>query len=152
MSLELVLLAAALWALVFVPAGYFIRVWLERSTDSARPPGCVEDIYGVLESHTRVADELRMQVGQLKQDSQLMESNLRMMNTEMADFFDKTRKSEERQRGLTRRAEAAIGDEESTELQDQQLLELMEQRQGEPPAGEPAAPMTREEYYRQHST
>jgi len=81
-----------------------------------------------------------------------MESQLRMMTTEMADFFDKTRKSEERQRGLTRRAEAATGDEENTELQDQQLMELMEQQRGEPPVAEQAAPMTREQYYRTHST
>jgi len=151
-SIDGLLLGAIVGALFFVPVGYIIRLWVSRATDSvARPPG-IDDIYESLASLRGGLDQLRSALGTIEQERQLMASKLQLMSTEMADFFDKTRKSEERQRGLTRRAEAAIGDEENTELQDQQLLELMDQQQGEPPAGEQAAPMTREQYYRQQST
>lgn len=152
MSIDGLLLGAIVGAFIFVPIGYIVRVWLSRATNSVGLPPVGRDIYDNMESLQGDLDALRTGAGSRDQRFLMIESKLQLMSTEMADFFDKTRKSEERQRGLTRRAEAAIGDEENTELQDQQLLEFMEQQQGEPPAGEQSAPMTREEYYRQHST
>jgi len=151
-SLDQWLLAALVGLLFGVLGGYIVRVWVSRATNSVGRPTADDEVWSSLDRHMKAINEQGTSIGSLQNEMQLVRSELRLNSTEMVDFFDKTRKSEERQRGLTRRAEAAIGDEESTELQDQQLLELMEQQQGEPPAGEQAAPMTREQYYRQHST
>lgn len=147
MSIELVLLAAALWALVFVPAGYFIRVWLERTTEIPGRSPCVDELYTAIDAHQMDLDAIRTRVVQMSDAFQLVESKLTLMSNEMADFFDKTRKSEERQRGLTRRAEAAIGDEEDTSESDQRLLELMEERTAEEPLMVSGAYGSREAYY-----
>ncbi len=148
MSIGTAFLYALLSAFIFVPIGYIVRVMVSRTTNSVGRSPCVDEIYdhiGTLQKHQAV---LGTSVGQFQQDVQLLQSKLQLMSTEMADFFDKTRKSEERQRGLTRRAEAAIGDEENTADMDQQLLDLMQEQPGEQGVGGEAAPMTRDEYYR----
>jgi len=141
------LLGAILGAFIFVPVGYIVRVWLSRATDSvARSPAQAAN--DALEAAVRPAlAELRTSVGQMQLDFQLMDSKLIMMSTEQVDFFDKTRKSEERTRGLARRAEAAIGEDEGTSEADQRMLELMEERavEQEAPAQSPVG--SRDEYY-----
>lgn len=151
MSIDGLLLGAILGAFIFVPIGYIVRVLLSRASDSvAQMPG-VEDLYIRMGAVEAAQAGWGTSLGAYGQRLQTVESKLTLMSNEMVDFFDKTRKSEERQRGLTRRAEAAIGDEENTEVMDQTMLELMEQQRGEPPAGEQAAPMTREQYYQAKS-
>ncbi len=152
MSIDALLLGAIVGAFIFVPTGYIVRVLLSRTTEIPSRPPMVSEIYESLDRHRDAINEHGTSFGQVRQEILLLESKLQLMSTEMADFFDKTRKSEERQRGLTRRAEAAIGDEENTELQDQQLLELMEEQKAELTVDENLVPMTREQYYKQHST
>ncbi len=145
------LLGAILGAVFFVPTGYIIRVWLSRATESVTRSPCAEELYEHVEGLHRARDELRTQVGQMALDMQLLESKLTLMSTEQADFFDKTRKSEERQRGLLRRTEAAMGEDGGAEESDQRLLQLIEERtaeQGAPAGGVPESP---EEYYRQQA-
>ena len=151
MSLEQIALAAIVGLLAGVLAGYFVRVWVSRTTDSVAPMPPRQDVYDILDRHMEAINSLGTRFGQMQQDGQLMESHIQLLHQEWADFFDKTRKSEERQRGLTRRAEAAIGDEENTEAMDQQMLELMEQQPNDPSGPLTGPPMTREQYYRTHS-
>ncbi len=149
MSVGELLLGAILGAFIFVPMGYIVRVWLSRATESVGRSPCVDEIYNVLEGHSNLLDELRKGVGSIPDRVMHVESKLTLMSNEMADFFDKTRKSEERQRGLTRRAEAAIGEDEDTSELDEKMLALMEAKQAEiefPEAGAFASP---EQYYAQ---
>ncbi len=149
MRIELLLLGGILGALVFGPAGYIIRVWLSKAApESSRSP-CVDEIYNFLDGLRQDVDSLRSGVGRLPESLQLVESQMRLFQTEMTDFFDKTRKSEERARGHARRAEAAEGDEDDTEMMDEQLEALMLGQQGEHPTGESVPPMTRSDYYKQ---
>ena len=147
MSIGDLLLGAILGAFIFVPVGYIVRVWLSRATESVSRSPCVDEIYENIATLISMQDEERTRVGTLADRVMQVESRLTLMSNEMGDFFDKTRKSEERQRGLTRRAEAAIGDEEDTSESDERMLALMEER-----AEEQATPVTgafdsREAYY-----
>ena len=145
------LLGAILGAFIFVPVGYVVRVWLSRATDSfAGFPG-VDDLWAAIESMKGQMDGLRTVVGNMPHDIQMQESKLTLMSTEMADFFDKTRKSEERQRGLMRRTEAAMGEEGDTGESDQRMLELMEERAAEQAAPAARVPGSPEEYYAQQA-
>lgn len=127
-------LGMILGAFIFVPLGYIVRVWLSRATESDTRSPCVDEIYNALDRLQHQQDAWGTSLGAYKQDLQLMESKLTLMSNEQADFFDKTRKSEERQRGLMRRTEAAVGDDEDTAEADQVLLGLMEgqEEQGAP--------------------
>ncbi len=147
MQLGELLLGAILGAFIFVPVGYIVRVWLSRATDSVSLPLRDDGLYDQIAGLHTARDELRTAVGQMASDLQLMESKLTLMSVEIVDFFDKTRKSEERTRGLARRAEAAIGEDGDTTESDQRMLALMEDR-----AAEQAAPVaspvgSRDEYY-----
>ncbi len=145
------LLGAILGAVFFVPVGYIIRVWLSRAADSVGLSPDIDANAALRAAVQPALDELRTPVGQLALDMQLLESKLTLMATELADFFDKTRKSEERQRGLLRRTEAAMGEDGGAEESDQRLLQLIEERtaeQGAPAGGVPESP---EEYYRQQA-
>ena len=149
MRIEQYLLGAILGGLIFLPMGYIIRVWLSQATESAGRSPCVDEIYDVLGRLQGAQESWGTSLGVYKMDLQAMESKLTLMSNEMADFFDKTRKSEERARGHARRVEAAGEDGEDTSDTDQQLLELMES-QREPEVGAHVqVNMSRDEYYKQ---
>ncbi len=147
MQLTQLLLGAILGAVFFVPAGYIIRVWLSRATDSVALPPRDDDVYVSLDRHRDAINEHGTSLGQMASDLQLMESKLTLMSVEIVDFFDKTRKSEERTRGLARRAEAAIGEDGDTSEADQRLLGLMEERAAEQEAPVASPVGSRDEYY-----
>ncbi len=147
MSIELLALAGLLWAFIFVPAAYFISLRMSNRPDSVARSPCVDEIYNFLDGLRSDVDALRNGVGRWPEQMQLMESKLRLMSTEMEDFFEKALKSEQRARGHARRAEASVGEEEDTEAMDQQMLALMQGQQEGADVAEQNAPMTREEYY-----
>lgn len=147
MQLTQLLLGAILGAVIFVPVGYIIRVWLSRTTETSGRSPCMDEIYDTLTRLQQHQDAWGTSLGVYKQDLQLMDSKLTLMSVEMADFFDKTRKSEERQRGLMRRTEAAMGEDGDTSEADQQMFQFMKQHQEDlaATAGPPVG--SRDDYY-----
>jgi len=146
-SIDQWLLAAIVGLSFGVLGGYFVRVWLSRATEIPSRSPCADEIYENIAYLRERQDKLWTRVGETVTGLQLMESKMQLQSQEWADFFDKTRKSEERQRGLTRRAEAAIGDDEDTSESDQRMLELMEERATEQAAPVVGAFDSREAYY-----
>jgi len=128
------LLGAVLAAFLMFPAGYVARVVLSREAHvpppTALPPPVLSAISAAAEDREDLRKTLAMQQTQILD----LAHGVQLMKQEWVDFYEKTRKSEERNRKRMKAAGERDEDNEDLSDTDQLLMQVMQQQaeQGAP--------------------
>ncbi len=122
------LLGALLAAFLMFPAGYLARVALSRSANDPMEAPSRNEHFALREAISEVTEDHRKAL--VAQQTQIADlaHGVQLMKQEWTDFYEKTRKSEERNRKRMKAAGERDEDDEDLSDTDQLLMQVMQQQ------------------------
>jgi len=128
------LLGAILAAFLMFPAGYLARVALSNATKVPPARPVTAEIIRLAEDLGKESDDHRKTLAMQQTQLQDLAHSLQLMKQEWTDFYEKTRKSEERNRKRIAAAGERDDDDDNLIEADQLLMQFMQQQaeQGAP--------------------
>ena len=125
------LLGAVLGGFLLFPAGYLARVALSNAANNSPRSPCEDEILASVAGVLEEQEKLWSTYGEIPQKMADLSHEVQLMKQEWDDFYEKTRKSEERNRKRVAAQRDRDEDDEDGSEADQLLMQVMQQQQDE---------------------